>query len=85
MRPYPYKGGGSFATFAYSVIPELSCHLRPMVRKGKSLLFGHISRIFKKNGGGTATTADNCYLLLKNILAEMAVLGGSGGNAAFFL
>ena len=42
------KGGGSFANFAYSVIPELSCHFRPMVRKGKSLLFGHISRIFKK-------------------------------------
>jgi len=44
------------------VIPELSCHLRPMVRKGKSLLFGHISRIFKKNGGGTATTAENRHL-----------------------
>ena len=43
---YSNKGGGSFATFAYSVIPELSCHLRPIVRKGKSLLFGHISRIF---------------------------------------
>ncbi len=42
------QSGGSFATFAYSVIPELSCHLRPMVRKGKSLLFEHISRIFKK-------------------------------------
>ncbi len=47
------RGGGSFATSAYSVIPELSCHHRPMVRKGKSLLFGHISR--KKTGGGTAT------------------------------
>ena len=42
------RGVGSFATFGYSVIPELSCHLRPMVIKGKSLLFGHISRIFKK-------------------------------------
>ena len=41
-------GGGSFATFTYSVIPELSCHLRPMVRKSKSLLFGLTSRIFKK-------------------------------------
>ena len=40
---------GIFATFAYSVIPELSCHLIPMVRKGKSLLFGHISRILKKS------------------------------------
>ena len=60
--PIYVRGGGSFATFAYSVIPELSCHLRPMVRKGKSLLFGHISRIFKKNGGGTATTAENRHL-----------------------
>ncbi len=56
------QGGGSFATFAYSVIPELGCHLRPMVRKGKSLLFGHISRIFKKNGGGAASTAENGHL-----------------------
>ena len=38
------RGGGSFATFAYSVIPELSLNPRPMVRKGKSLLSGHISR-----------------------------------------
>ena len=30
-----------------------------MVRKGKSLLFGHISCIFKKNGGGTTTSAEN--------------------------
>ncbi len=56
------RGGGSFATFAYSVSPEVGCHLRPMVRKGKSLLFGHISRIFKKNGGGTASTAENRHL-----------------------
>ncbi len=40
--------GGSFATFAYSMIPELSCHLRQMVRKDKSSLFGHISRNLKK-------------------------------------
>ena len=32
------------------MIPELSCHLRTMVRKSKSILFGHILRIFKKNG-----------------------------------
>ncbi len=43
------RGGGSFATFAYSVSPELGFHLRPMVRKSKSLLLGYISRIFKKN------------------------------------
>ena len=29
------------------MITGLSIHLRPMVRKGKSLLFGHISRILK--------------------------------------
>ena len=28
------------------MVTGLSIHLRPMVRKGKSLLFGHISRIF---------------------------------------
>ena len=45
-----YGVWGSFASFAYFVIPNLSCHLRPMVRKGKSLLFGHghISRLKKK-------------------------------------
>ena len=31
--------GRSFATFGYSVIPKLSCQLRPIVRKVKSLLF----------------------------------------------
>ncbi len=52
------KGGGEggFATFAYSVIPE-----------GKSLLFGHISRIFKKNGGSTASTADYRHLPPKKV------------------
>ena len=30
------------------MIPELSLHSRTMVRKGKSLIFRHISRIFKK-------------------------------------
>ena len=42
------KGEGSFATFAYSVTPELSCHLRPNVRKDKSSLFGHISHNLRK-------------------------------------
>ena len=41
------------------VVTGLGIHLRLMVSKGKSLLFGHISRIFKKNGGGTATTVEN--------------------------
>ena len=41
------------------MITELVITLRPMVRKGKSLLFGHISRIFKKNGGSTAAPAEN--------------------------
>ena len=30
------------------MVTGLGIHLRPMVRKGKSLLFGHISRKFKK-------------------------------------
>ena len=29
-----------------------------MIRKGKSLLFGHISHNFKKNGGSTAAAAE---------------------------
>ena len=46
-----------------------------MVRKGKSLLFGHISRIFKKNGGGTATTAENRHLppIFLPFLAELDI------------
>ena len=36
----PIRGGGrSLATFAYSMIPELMCHLRPMVRKIKVLIY----------------------------------------------
>ena len=66
------KGGGEVLPLSLTpVIPELGCHLRPMVRKGKSLLFGHISRIFKKNGGGTATTAENRHLPPKNIFAAI--------------
>ncbi len=38
----------SFATFAYSMIHELRLHPRPMVSKSISLLFGQISRKFKK-------------------------------------
>ena len=44
------------------MIPELNCHIKPVVRKGKSLLSGHISRKLKKNGGGTTTTAENRHL-----------------------
>ncbi len=70
-------GGGSFATFAYSVIPELGYHLRPMVRKSKSLLLGHISRIFKKNGGGTASDAENRHLPPNFFLSFLAELDNS--------
>ncbi len=40
------------------MVTGLGIHLRPMVRKGQSF-FGHISRIFKKNGGSTAAPAEN--------------------------
>ena len=50
------------------MIPELSCHLRPMVRKGKSSLFGHISRNLKKTAA----------------VPQMAIFGGSGGTTAVY-
>ena len=46
-----------------------------VVRKGKSLLFGHIiSRIFKNNVGGTATIAENRHLAPNIFLPFLAEL-----------
>ena len=54
----------SFATL-------LNGHLRPMVRKGKSLLFGHISRIFKKTAAVLPKIAICRQIFFLPFLAEL--------------
>ncbi len=51
------------------MITGIGIHLRPMIRKGKSLLFG------QKNGGSGGGTAENRHLSPKKIpfLAELDI------------